>query len=251
MALVEIGAARREPLSDTVVRELTRHIVAQSLRPGDPLPSESELGRKMLVSKPVVREALQKLSALGMVDIRQGKPTTVRDLAAEPLQRFFHFALHISPDGLQEAVELRRALEGTSISLAAARITEGQLQELEVTLQQMRDSRDAHDSWVEADLNFHQIIGRASGNVLIGFLITALADSMREVISTLHRQVAVRDATQTLARHQAILDALKARDPAAAAAAMDAHFSAVGPALQAAMTASADQTPDSGTHGAP
>ena len=73
----EVYQRTRPLLSDAVAQSLTQQIIGRAMMPGDSLPSESDIGKRLGVSKPVVREAIRKLSALGIVDIKQGKQTTV------------------------------------------------------------------------------------------------------------------------------------------------------------------------------
>lgn len=228
----DMALAERPLLSDAVVQRLTQHIVQKALMPGDALPSESEIGRQFGVSKPVVREAVRKLAALGIVEIKQGKPSTVGHLAPEPVRRMLQFALHINPKGLKEAVELRRALETEAAVLAASVISDEEVARLRTVLETMEANLDNHDAWVNADVEFHQLIANFSGNSLIAFMIAALSDSMREIISTLHAQTNVRDRG-ALKRHASVVEALASRDPERAAIAMGAHFAATRPVIEA------------------
>ncbi|WP_066544126.1 MULTISPECIES: FadR/GntR family transcriptional regulator [unclassified Sphingomonas] len=221
-------------LSDIVAQRLTQQIIAGAMMPGDTLPSEGDICRAMGVSKPVVREAVRKLAALGIVEIRQGKASTIGELAPEPVRQMLRFAMHINPDGLNEAVDLRRAIETHAAVRAAEYITDEEIDRLKQVLAQMEGALADHDRWVALDLEFHQLIARASHNSLIAFMINALSDSMREVISTLHAQIKVRD-DRTIERHRAVATAIAARDPAAAEAAMRDHFAATRPVIEAIM----------------
>jgi len=217
-------AAERVRLSDRVTEELTRMLAAGRLKPGDVLPSESELARRFGVSKPVVREALNRLSARGVVVVQQGKQTSVAALSSVPLASYFELAVRLADDGLREAIQLRSVLEPEIAALAAARIDDDQLDALEALIERLKALVETQDPWVEADLEFHLAIARASGNRIMQFLMEALAGTIRENIRLLQRQRDLRDARATLRRHLAIYEALCARDPAAARAAMQKHF---------------------------
>lgn len=227
---VEVIRPDRPLLSDTVVARLTQQILNNALMPGDALPSESDLAKRYGVSKPVIREALRKLAALGIVEIRHGRPTSVGHLAPEPVRQMFEFALHINPQGLSEAVQLRRALETHCAALAAANIADEEVDRLQAIVARLEASVADHDAWVEADLEFHQLIAHLSRNTLMTFLIGALSDSMRQVISTLHAQTGVRDKG-TVERHRQIAAAIAARDPEGAERAMRQHFDATAPVV--------------------
>jgi GntR family transcriptional regulator, transcriptional repressor for pyruvate dehydrogenase complex len=217
-------AAERVRLSDRVTEELTRMLAAGRLKPGDVLPSESELARRFGVSKPVVREALNRLSARGVVVVQQGKQTSVAALSSVPLASYFELAVRLADDGLREAIQLRSVLEPEIAALAAARIDDDALDALAALIERLKALVETQDPWVEADLEFHLAIARASGNRIMQFLMEALAGTIRENIRLLQRQRDLRDARATLRRHLAIYEALRARDPAAARAAMQKHF---------------------------
>jgi GntR family transcriptional repressor for pyruvate dehydrogenase complex len=214
----------RVKLSDAVLHRLTDLILVRALRPGDSLPSESELARSFDVSKPVIREALRQLAVMGVVEIRQGRPSCISQLSAKPLELYLRLAVRAQPEGLREALELRRALETQIVVLAAERWNEDHLEALRGALGQMERNKDGHQEWIAADLAFHKALAVASGNILLSLLIEAMTGTMEDTIRVLHSQYDVRDAEATYARHVAIVDAVAARDTERARGAMEAHF---------------------------
>lgn len=224
---------RREKLSDLATRRLVDLLIDRGLKPGDALPSEGELTRAFGVSKPVVREAMHRLVTMGVVEIRQGKPAVIRAMNSEPLELFFRFALRASPQGLREAVELRRALETQIAARAAERISEPTAAALAAIVDELREARDDPARWVDADVRFHLSLADAAGNALIVFLLEALRGTMEETIRVMNAQRPLRDPAATLARHVAIFEAVARGDARAARAAMEAHFDATEPVVLA------------------
>ena len=223
----EIAALQpdKQRLTEAVTQFVIDRVAERVYRPGDQLPSESELARRLNVSKPVVREALGRLSALGIVQIQQGKPTTIKGLSVAPLDQFLRLAVRVTDNGLREAVELRRAIEVEVAALAAERATPLQLEPVEVALEKMRANIDGDfERWLQGDLAFHVALARCSGNALLEHLVSALVDTIKFTQRALGMQRDLRDPTATVARHQAVVDAIKARDPAAARIAMTTHF---------------------------
>ena len=110
-------------LGTAVIERLTRAIVDGRLKPGDPLPSEGQIAATFGISKPIAREALRELAAMGVIQVQQGKVSRVRAIDCEPLARFFRFAVGRTEQGLHDAVELRRMLEPRIAHLAAERRT--------------------------------------------------------------------------------------------------------------------------------
>ncbi|SEG35780.1 FadR/GntR family transcriptional regulator [Bosea lathyri] len=215
----------KQRLTETVTQFVIDRVAERVYRPGDSLPSESDLAKRLNVSKPVVREALGRLAALGIVQIQQGKPTTVRGLSVAPLDQFLRLAVRATDNGLREAVELRRAIEVEIASLAAERATPLQIEPVEAAVEKMRESIDGDfERWLQGDFAFHVALARCSGNALLEHLVNALAETIKFTQRALGVQRDLRDPVATVARHQAIVDALRARDPAAARIAMTAHF---------------------------
>jgi DNA-binding FadR family transcriptional regulator len=222
-------AKERVPLTDAVLSKLTGLLLDRSLKPGDAFPSESELARNFDVSKPVIRLALRQLAAMGVVEIRQGKPSVVRPLDAKPLELYLQLAVSSLDAGLAEVIELRRALETHAAVLASATSSPEDIAQLEALIALMSANRDKQDEWVAADLEFHRVIARISGNTLLRFMNEALYSTMRYVIGTMHSRKDLRNADETVERHRQIVAAIAARDPEATRRAMNAHFDASVP----------------------
>lgn len=221
-----LATADRQRLTELVTRFVIDRVSVRAFRPGDTLPSEADLARQLNVSKPVVREAMGRLAALGIVQVQQGKPTTILGLSSAPLDHFLRLAVRATDHGLREAIELRRAVETEIAALAAQRSSVFHHEQMEVAIARMRENIDgSFDKWLQGDYAFHLALARGSGNMLFEHLIEALSDIMRFTMSALGTQRDLRDPAATVARHQAILDAVVARDSEAARAAMVAHFS--------------------------
>ena len=225
-AVLPVTAAQRVRLSDTVVDQLLSALGEGRLVPGSELPAESELARSFGVSKTVVREALGRLAVMGVVHIQQGRPTAVCMPSAAPLTALLDLTLRLRPDGVCQAVELRRALETEIAGLAAENATPLDIEELRMLIERMREHAEGLDTWVEADYAFHRKLAEISGNELMRFLMQAIEKPARSVMRRLTERHEMRDAQASLARHGAIVEAIAAHDPMAARAAMHLHFDA-------------------------
>lgn len=217
--------AERQRLTDVVTRFVIDRVSERVFRPGDTLPAEADLARQLNVSKPVVREALGRLAALGIVQVQQGKATTVQGLTSQPLDHFLRLAVRASDDGLREAIELRRAVETEIAALAAQRANPLALEQCQTAVDRMRENIDGNfQRWLQADFAFHVALVRCSRNTLFEHLIEALGETIRYTQRALGAQRDLRDPAATVRRHQAIVDAVRAGDPSAARVAMIAHF---------------------------
>lgn len=220
-------------LGDGIIAHLTRAILEGRLRPGERLPSESALAARYGVSKPVVREAIRQLAAQGVLQVGQGRPTEVRPLNADPLGRFWLFAVGSGPEGLAEAVELRRMLEPPAARLAALRHTLPQLDALRAVLADMEAALGNVPRWITADLAFHGQLAAMAQNRLLLLQMQGLTPVIRNVMDRFNTRTARGRAEwqATWDRHASVVDAVAARDPAGAEQSMFAHFAAADMAI--------------------
>ena len=151
---------RQHSLATDLVTDLSQRILMGTIAPGAKLPSESEIVREHGVSRTVVREAISKLQASGLVETHQGKGTYV-------LARAEQSALHLKVEtafSVRHIIELRMGLETQAVALAALRRTHEQLAAMRLALDDYQDLLAKDDSCVEADRRFHLLIAEATGN---------------------------------------------------------------------------------------
>jgi GntR family transcriptional regulator, transcriptional repressor for pyruvate dehydrogenase complex len=205
------------PLSDRLAALLGERIAAGTWRPGERLPTEQQLALTHGVSRTVVREAVHQLRSRGVVVSRQGSGVFV---AAEPFNQPLQFdpAVLDSVQSVVHVVEVRRVLEAEIAALAAERASRAQLAAMRRALKAIDAAAAAGHDGVAEDLAFHRAIGEATGNpqfrLLLGFLEQYLREGMR---ITRGNEARRRDFIEAVRiEHRAIVDAIAARDPAAA-----------------------------------
>jgi GntR family transcriptional repressor for pyruvate dehydrogenase complex len=220
-------------LGDAVIQRITQAIHEGRLKPGDSLPSEARIAASFGVSKPIAREAIRQLAAMGVVHIQQGKPTRVQALDAAPLDRFYRFAVRGRTNGLTEAVELRRILEPPIAAHSAARRSDADVEKLDLILARMEDALGNVPLWIEADLDFHEAVAASSGNRLLDFQIRGLRPVIREVMEIFNSRGArtADDWQLTFRRHVRVIEAIRSGDSATAEEAMQKHFEAAEAAI--------------------
>src|SRR4051812_46162166 len=155
---------RRGRLADAVYGRLLEDIVSGRYEVGDRLPAETDLAETFEVSRPVIREALNRLQADGLVTARQGAGTFV---ARVPPRQIVKLAPRASIAGILRAFEVRIALEGQAARLAAERRLPTELAAIGTALEAMRkamgEGKPAQEAQ-EADFAFHRAVAMASGN---------------------------------------------------------------------------------------
>lgn len=220
------------------VMEQIEDLVFGQLNPGAELPSETDLAAQMGVSRLTVREATKSLQARGLLEVRQGRRPVVAHLTARPIGDFFTAAVRRDPRRLLDLLDVRRALEVHIATLAATNVTRTAISVMESALTAMRDAADdGPDAIHDADIRFHEGLAAASGNQMLSFFIEAIegplhASRIRSLHGHLTRGGTVEDVIE---QHARILDRVKARDAAGAAAAMSDHLDQTARDLNAAL----------------
>ena len=215
-------------ISDAVASTLERRILEGSLKPGDRLPPERELALELGVSRPSLREAIQKLASKGMVQSRQGGGTFVTDALESSFSDPWQDMMGNHPNLREDMLEFRRMLEGQAAEWAAERATDADLQRLENSFAALTAAFELDDTEKRsgADIAFHQAIGDAAHNVLIGHLSGALLRMMHDNIRlNLGELKGVPAASRLLmSQHEAIYKAVRERKPQAARSAAETHI---------------------------
>ena len=212
--------ARRKGLPQEVADQLL-DLIAGSGTPEVVLPPERELGDELAVSRNVLREALAALDHMGAIETR-GK----RRIGITPRARALALARASTSAPVRELlgdpIEVRRILEPESAALAAERATEQSIREIEQTIELMREGIEREESVVEYDSAFHVAIARATTNQILIELVGALGEALRPSRELSFRPTGAPGAA--LGDHQAILEAIRAGDAAAARTAMRSHL---------------------------
>ena len=212
-------------LSERVAEHLGRRIVAGQPAPGAAIPSEFELCASLGVSRPALREGLRLLAAKGLIVTRRKLGTMVRPqsdwnmLDAAVLS--WHLAAAPTDAFVTGLFELRHIVEPPVAALAAARATDSDLATIAAALDDMaRCATTAHDP-VAADLRFHEAVLASAGNPFLASFGAAI-ESALSASFRLSWDPAARATDRSLAQHEAVLAAIRARSPAQAHAAMTA-----------------------------
>ena len=222
-------ASRYQPLeralrlSDRVTSQIEQLIHDRELQPGDRLPAERDLGDAFGVSRTVIREAVRALAAKGLVEVRPGGGTIVRQPSAAIVSDALTFVLRSAPGaGLAHLREVRRVFEPPIAELAAVRRTEEDLRALEYELAHMRDPGTSAEEWAHADVVFHAALARATHNPIFGIIMNSIMDLLIEV-----RLLAVQlpeTRQKSFHHHEELLRAVREGNASAARRAMVAHL---------------------------
>lgn len=224
MSAMSAGLRLEGRLSDRTAEHLSERIVAGEWSAGEYLPPEGELIARLGVSRTAYREALSRLEAQGLVEVRHGVGTRVADKSRQAVAGSLSLLLRRSHSTTGDLLEARKILEVEAAALAAQRATAKELAALDDALAAMRLPTAPPDEYTEGDLQFHLALALASQNAVLA----ALAESLRHA---LHESIAATFAVdghteRRLQDHERILDAIRARDAAGARSAVTTHLAA-------------------------
>jgi GntR family transcriptional regulator, transcriptional repressor for pyruvate dehydrogenase complex len=219
-----LDPARRERLADIIYGQLMRELASGLYVEGDRLPTEKDLSIKFDVSRPVIREALMRLSADGLVVARQGAGTFVK---RRPPKAIADYAEPMEFAGILRAFEVRIGLEGQAARLAAGRRSEAELTRIGQCLDQMRIGIEAGASARVFDFAFHRAVAEASGNALFAEVLDALEERITAGMGVALGITGAAPAPRServLAEHARIYEAIAEGDPDSAEIAMRYHI---------------------------
>ncbi|MGH8033376.1 MAG: FadR/GntR family transcriptional regulator [Luteimonas sp.] len=215
-----------QTLPDQVAQAILQRISTGDLLPGHRLPAQRELAQSMGVGLAVIREAVQRLLALNIVESTHGSGTVIRPFRWMPLiydPALFHLA--VQRMGVRDLWEARRLLEGQLIRLAAARATPGNLAAMRAVLKRADPLPTSYEASQALNREFHLALARAAQNLVLEDLVAPLLDVRFE--GTAHR-FSREHSRRTWDAHHSIYRAVAARDLRAADRAIQRHFQ-VGP----------------------
>lgn len=186
---MSFNQVRQRRLSDDIVERLEGVILEGTLKAGERLPAERVLCEQFGVSRPSLREAIQKLIAKGMLVSRQGGGNYVIESLGSTFSDPLLQLLENNPEAQRDLLEFRHTLEGSCAYYAALRATELDRERLKTAFDRLQDCytrADEVDRAQEgiADANFHLAIAEASHNAVLLHTIRGLFDLLKRNVVT-------------------------------------------------------------------
>lgn len=212
-------------LSQRIVQQIEELIREKKLLAGEKLPTEKELCDMFSVSRTALREALQMLSAKGLISIRKGSGIRVNEYSSEhvtnPLSLYFE--LNFNVDYALHLVHVRQMVEPQVAKLAAQNRTDEDVKKLEKIIKKMTDSQIDPTEKATCDVNFHKTITEASGNPILPVFMNSLYELMPKIKSMILAKVPNAGSSGEV-YHKRIFDAIIQQNPEAAFEEMTEHL---------------------------
>jgi len=220
---------KRIKLSDQIAEQLEGMIADGTLAPGERLPAERQLSERLGISRPCLREALQKLASKGLLSTRQGGGTYVAETLTTSFTDPLLALLKDQPDAEFDTLEVRKELEGAAAFNAATRATEADRQRICTRYNEMAEVHRSNAGSLEklrADAGFHLAIIESAHNVVLLHFMHAVQDVLESTLNSyLDQFYASPEFVEALCRqHKTMVGAIMERDPEAAREAAKNHL---------------------------
>jgi GntR family transcriptional repressor for pyruvate dehydrogenase complex len=212
-------------LYEEVAAQIRQRIVNADLRPGDRLPSETELVQEFEVSRTVVREAIHYLQAQGLVTVRHGSGVYVSEPSIGAFVEAFSTLLQLAETSVLSVQEVREILEVEIAGLAAERAGIDDLDALASVLTKMDKLHDSPAEYMESDLAFHTLLAEATHNRVLCLLVQLVTDLLRQ--SRIRSIMSPNRIEKSSAGHKQIFKYVKAGDRQGSRNAMQLHLAEV------------------------
>ena len=219
----------RPRLIDNIISEIKNKIIQGKLKDGDMLASQDELAKSMGVSRASLREALNRLELMGLIESIQGRGTFVRAIAHTDFMNPLTSFLAMDRESALDLLEARGYIEGAVAALAANNASEDDLDKLEQVLEQMEHACSSEDleGFIAMDVQFHMLVAGCSKNQVMARIAEIIRDLLRQLIYKFFDTVAssVSDTMKhTIELHRNVYDAIRRRDAKSARKHMEIHI---------------------------
>lgn len=230
MIQLEYKSIKPKKIYEEVSEAILAMIKNGTLKPGDKLLPVHQLAEQFQVGRSAVREALSALRAMGLIEMKQGEGTYVRNFDASSLTTSLNATLLMKQEDIVNLLEVRKVLEVGAVRAAAVKRTEENLHNMQHWLDEMQKSIGNEDGGEQADFRFHMAIAEASHNNILLELMNHVSEMIAEAIGETRRIILYGEQTtaeRLLEEHRKIYEAVLENDIEAAQQAMQDHLTNV------------------------
>lgn len=230
-----LSGSRRLTLAPPDSAEVARRLVSQLLRDGyqqgDRLPSERQLGHDLGVGRSVVREALRSLSLLGIIDLRPGAGTYLRQVADEPVSKASELGRLLSTRRIGDLATVSLHLETVMAGFAAERRGDPALTELDRLHAELASGRDL-PATIDIERRYHAGVWSAASNHVLAEILASVRALLDAPLADAIGGAA--DRRWIVEDHALVTEAIRYREADTARAVMTAHMARIEERLRAA-----------------
>lgn len=220
---------------EEIVEQVKKLIVDGKLQPGDKLLSERELSEKLNVSRASVREAFSALEMMGVISIRPGEGSFVRQVSFEGMLEPLSFLLQVEIEDIMQLLEVRKILEVEIAALAAIRANDDDIEAIQRSLHSMMDEIRQGEIGDLADASFHFSVVKAANNPVLLKVMSTISDLMTNTFrSSRQKLFLIENMPMVLYNsHVGVYEAIASKNPNLARIRMREHLTMVEEAMMA------------------
>lgn len=220
---MKIQPIQKVNVGEQVFQQMKKQLITSEWKPGDKLPSENELADMFNVSRITIRQALQKLSALDLVETRLGEGSFVKEIEVERSLNELIPTMYLGGQSQSQVIEFREIIDSESARLAAKRAEKADIEELRALVGEMKKAQKNEDNkgYAKSDLAFHIKIGEMTKNPLIIKTNSILRDILEESMDDVIRKMGFEPG---IYYHEKILDAIENGEASLAMKLMREHI---------------------------
>jgi len=220
---------KQTSLIDQIVTEIEEKIRSGQFKNGDMLASQDELAKTMGVSRASLREAFNRLQLMGLIKIKQGRGTFVRELTSGDFMSSLSSFLILNKESAIELLEARLEIESSVAKMAAEKGNKEKILKIEKILTRMGKAIKSDDleKFIERDVQFHVAVAESCDNAIMIKIVGILRRLMKQLIERVFYDVVVDQhelMRATYHFHERVYDAILNRDPEGAKRAMQQHL---------------------------
>jgi GntR family transcriptional regulator, transcriptional repressor for pyruvate dehydrogenase complex len=227
---VKIEPIRKTRLAEEIADRIRVLILDGTFPTGRPMPGERILAERFGVSRGSIRDAMRMLETIGLLDARHGQGTFPRELDVTRLVAPLASVLTSRHDLQEELLDVRRMFEPAVARAAATRVTDEDLTDLQRILDTQRRKLKSGRSAIVEDTAFHAAVARATRNRAVMRIMATLNDLLIESRTLTLKQKGRPE--RSIQGHEAVVAALRRRDPDGAARAMHNHIEQIAALLE-------------------
>lgn len=218
---MEVTPIKKQSVAEQIYEQLRAKIISGELRAGDQLPTEAELCQMYQVSRTSVRQALGKLSSLGLVEAKVGGGTFIKEADGSQVMDKLILHIFLNERSLAEIVEFRYLMEPAVTRLACRKASDEDIRELSNIYQRMEAAEKRLEEFAKLDFLFHMTIAKISRNPYV----IKTYEAMDEILLSAFSETVLGYGNQGGWRyHQQIIEAFQRKDTALAGSIMQEHM---------------------------
>lgn len=230
MIQLEYKSIKPKKIYEEVSEAILGMIKNGTLKPGDKLLPVHQLAEQFQVGRSAVREALSALRAMGLIEMKQGEGTYVKNFTPSALTSSLSTTLLMKQEDIVNLFEVRKVLEVGVVGAAALKRTDENIHNIKHWLDEMQKGMGDEQAGEKADFHFHMAIAEASHNNILLELMNHVSEMIAEAIGETRRIILYGEQTtaeRLLEEHRKIYEAVLENDVEAAQQAMQNHLTNV------------------------